>query len=619
MALRNQPVRLALAAIAVLVTAALPLAALSVFSITAAAAARFAQTTELPFATLAEEILAGLDASAAAWKHGDGPRIAVWPFSPLETPIPAALANEYNAKLLAALIDRGGDRYRFVARDALKAVAREISESAAAEDDIQEVLAALVRNAQADVLVVGKLRPSSYERVVLSYKAVEVRDGTILAVTSHQPLYLPRAEAQAAERAVTLDQAILAAARYLASRAGDMGELRLGGIQHRDSGVQTPLARYLEERIAGALQIEFANPLTDTNLIVTGPAVTRPDQAEDWPAGTYALKGGYWNFGRSIELQLSLRDATGTVATWRERIAAESLPDGLQEPLPEGPREPPRVARADPGAPGTAGPAPGSRVVAFGPSSRQVVSVQEDLGALGYYAGPIDGVPGPRTRAAIRAYRRAAGLAGGGGVTGELVDSLRRSRAGAVFVARQAPAPRPDWSYRSSRIPPGYLPPPGRCRIWHPGRRPAYQPPPGSCAVLRHRVPPGARLITGYGVYSEAPAPAPWRAPVPRNTRDDPIAGFLGPDLGREMDRTDRRNAAGAFMRARDVPIGRPVTWSNPRSGNRGTVTPLRDGTSLSGAYCREFQQTVTIGGRTRRASGVACRRSGGGWYAARQ
>lgn len=619
MALRNQPVRMALAAIAVLATAALSLAALSVFSAPAAAAAHFVARTEPPFATLAEEILAGLDASAAARERGNDPRIAepriaVWPFSPLETPIPAALANEYNAKLLAALIDQGGDRYRFVARDALKAVAREISEMAAAEDDIQEVLAVLVRNAQADVLVVGKLRPSSYERVVLSYKAVEVRDGTILAVTSHQPLYLPRAEAQAAERAVTLDQAILAAARHLASRAGDMGELRLGGIRHRDSGVQTPLARYLEERIAGALQIEFANPLTDTNLIVT-----RPEKIEDWPAGTYALKGGYWNFGRSIELQLSLRDAKGTVATWRERIAAESLPDGLQEPLPDGPRDPPRVARADPDEPGLAEPAPGSRVVAFGPSSHQVVSVQEDLGALGYYAGPINGVPGPRTRAAIRAYRRAAGLAGGGGVTGDLVDSLRRSRAGAMFVARQAPAPRPNSSYRSSRIPPGYLPPPGRCRIWHLGRRPAYQPPPGPCAVLRHRVPPDARLIHGYGVYSEAPAPGPWSAPMPRSTRDDPMVGFLGPGLGRQMDRTDRRNAAGAFFRARNVPIGQPVTWSNPRSGHRGTVTPVRDGTNISGAYCREFRQTVTIGGRTQHASGVACQRSGGGWHSARQ
>ena len=113
MAHRNEPVRMALAAIAVLVTAALPLAALPVFSVTVAAAARFVARTEPPFATLAEEILAGLDASAAARERGNGPRvagprIAIWPFSPLETPIPSALANEYNAKLLAALIDAQG-------------------------------------------------------------------------------------------------------------------------------------------------------------------------------------------------------------------------------------------------------------------------------------------------------------------------------------------------------------------------------------------------------------------------------------------------------------------------------------------------------------------------------
>ena len=44
-------------------------------------------------------------------------------------------------------------------------------------------------------------------------------------------------------------------------------------------------------------------------------------------------------------------------------------------------------------------------------------------------------------------------------------------------------------------IPPGHLPPPGRCRIWIPGKPPGHQPAPGVCSVLEDRVPPGAWLV----------------------------------------------------------------------------------------------------------------------------
>lgn len=44
-------------------------------------------------------------------------------------------------------------------------------------------------------------------------------------------------------------------------------------------------------------------------------------------------------------------------------------------------------------------------------------------------------------------------------------------------------------------IPPGHLPAPGECRIWHPGRPPGHQPAPGRCADLQYRVPAGAWLL----------------------------------------------------------------------------------------------------------------------------
>jgi hypothetical protein len=57
-----------------------------------------------------------------------------------------------------------------------------------------------------------------------------------------------------------------------------------------------------------------------------------------------------------------------------------------------------------------------------------------------------------------------------------------------------------DSRYYQSRlpdIPPGHMPPPGKCRIWYPDLTPGQQPPPGDCWELSRRVPPGAWLIRG--------------------------------------------------------------------------------------------------------------------------
>ena len=159
-----------------------------------------------PFDILAWEVLAGLDASGEALGRGgaaadDRLRIAIRPFPKGQGPLPAGLANGYNDKLLVSLLSQGGDRYRFVARDALGAVIKEIDESSARQAELDDLLTALVESAKADILVVGKLRRTSESTAVLSYEVVEVLDGTILAATSFQRLPLDPTEVEIAARA----------------------------------------------------------------------------------------------------------------------------------------------------------------------------------------------------------------------------------------------------------------------------------------------------------------------------------------------------------------------------------------------------------------------------------
>ena len=92
------------------------------------------------------------------------------------------------------------------------------------------------------------------------------------------------------------------------------------------------------------------------------------------------------------------------------------------------------------------------------------------------------------------------------------------------------------------------------------------------------------------------------------------IGALVGSEIGRTMDEQDRMRADQAVNQAHTAPVGETIAWNNPESGNSGAVTPVRDGTSTSGLYCREFQQTVTVNGGTESAYGTACREPDGTW-----
>jgi surface antigen len=92
------------------------------------------------------------------------------------------------------------------------------------------------------------------------------------------------------------------------------------------------------------------------------------------------------------------------------------------------------------------------------------------------------------------------------------------------------------------------------------------------------------------------------------------LGAFLGSGLGGSLDRADEVYARQAAAQAYAAPVGSPVQWSNPYSGNAGTIRTTREGWAMSGAYCRKFQQQVIVGGRVRSAFGQACQQPDGSW-----
>jgi 17 kDa outer membrane surface antigen len=56
------------------------------------------------------------------------------------------------------------------------------------------------------------------------------------------------------------------------------------------------------------------------------------------------------------------------------------------------------------------------------------------------------------------------------------------------------------------------------------------------------------------------------------------------------------------------------VPWENPRTGARGTITPLTTGTSQDGITCRDFLASYVKNGNESWLHGEACRAGRGKW-----
>ena len=133
----------------------------------------------------------------------------------------------------------------------------------------------------------------------------------------------------------------------------------------------------------------------------------------------------------------------------RDRIAARLTPAQLAKAQRLARQWQPRTSTAEPPVheqrPSTsAAPAPRAPNAGADSTRDRIANLQRALRRLGYDPGPVDGIPGARTRAAIRAFQTDAGLP----VNGLISERLESAVLAAIVAAEQAHAPAPEPTHR---------------------------------------------------------------------------------------------------------------------------------------------------------------------------
>lgn len=93
------------------------------------------------------------------------------------------------------------------------------------------------------------------------------------------------------------------------------------------------------------------------------------------------------------------------------------------------------------------------------------------------------------------------------------------------------------------------------------------------------------------------------------------LGGLVGSSIGASLDKADMAYYNSSTQNALEqTSTGVTSSWRNPDSGNSGTITPTKYYQTGSGTHCREFTQTIMIGGKSETGVGTACRQPDGSW-----
>lgn len=93
------------------------------------------------------------------------------------------------------------------------------------------------------------------------------------------------------------------------------------------------------------------------------------------------------------------------------------------------------------------------------------------------------------------------------------------------------------------------------------------------------------------------------------------FGAWLGQVMGKKLDEQDQQKVNEKAQETMETTeVGQTTTWTNPDTGNSGTMTPTTARNTEDGKDCRDFETSVMIDGKKEKASGRACRQEDGAW-----
>lgn len=93
------------------------------------------------------------------------------------------------------------------------------------------------------------------------------------------------------------------------------------------------------------------------------------------------------------------------------------------------------------------------------------------------------------------------------------------------------------------------------------------------------------------------------------------LGGFAGNQLATNLNCEDENHIYRSTQSSLEYKrSGESITWTNPDSGNHGSVTPTATFRNEFGQNCRRFQQKIYMNDKPEVANGEACRQPNGHW-----
>ena len=95
------------------------------------------------------------------------------------------------------------------------------------------------------------------------------------------------------------------------------------------------------------------------------------------------------------------------------------------------------------------------------------------------------------------------------------------------------------------------------------------------------------------------------------------LAGaIMGGIAGSSMDKQDCEKAQLALQKMGKAKVGKAIVWSNPSTGNHGTLVPTTKPKMTAQGLCREYKRTTYLknGQQTGGDTGLTCRTDDGDW-----